>query len=683
MAMRALRLFSMGSLPLLAAACQPSMPSSLHVQMDFTRAEGFYSAPFPSDDLRHEETLANRTIARIDLSRFPNPGKVPLVRQALDILSHDARGFGLASGVFFTLRSDHGAIGIDPSDDTQSPDAPMFLLDLERGTRHPTRMQYTPDGGPFGAPNMLSLLPVQGIPLRERTRYAAVIRRDLPQRTGETVRFAASPQVAQLVAGDVPAGLSPDTAERYRHALRVLADQGIAADDIAGLSVFTTDDPLAQTRRFMADLRAQPRPAIERAFTRSEVFADYCVYHTTIPMLDYQQGEPPYTHAGGGWVEDETGKPVPPHGMRSNFWLTVPRRPMPTAGYPTAVFVRTGGGGDRPLVDRGPQRTPGGPAITDGSGPAHHFAQTGFAALSVDGPLGGLRNPDREDEQFLIFNIQNPTALRDNVRQSAIEIALLPALIDGLRVDTSDCPGAAATTTLDTGTLALMGHSTGSVIATLAASLEPRYRALVLSGAGASWVENVLHKRKPIEVKPVAELLIGYASEGRSLHEHDPVLSLVQWAADPADGQLYAGTILHAADTSERHVLMLQGIVDNYIRPPIALSQAVPLGLDLAGPALDSAHPDLKDERHLMDVLPLVARGQIDLPVSGNQTSARGKPVTAIVVQHPQDPYQDGHEVVFQSEPPQHQYRCFLETWLRGTPRVPIGAAANAPCTPR
>lgn len=128
---------------------------------------------------------------------------------------------------------------------------------------------------------------------------------------------------------------------------------------------------------------------------------------------------------------------------------------------------------------------------------------------------------------------------------------------------------------------------------------------------------------------------------------------------------------------------MLQGIVDNYIRPPIALSQAVPLGLDLAGPALDSAHPDLKDERHLMDVLPLVARGQIDLPVTGNQTTASGKPITAVVVQHPQDPYQDGHEVVFQSEPPQHQYRCFLQTWLRGTPSVPTGAAANAPCTPR
>ena len=48
-----------------------------------------------------------------------------------------------------------------------------------------------------------------------------------------------------------------------------------------------------------------------------------------------------------------------------------------------------------------------------GSGPALRLARAGYAALSVDGPLGGLRNPDAQDEQFLIFNILNPTALRD------------------------------------------------------------------------------------------------------------------------------------------------------------------------------------------------------------------------------------------------------------------------------
>ena len=66
--------------------------------------------------------------------------------------------------------------------------------------------------------------------------------------------------------------------------------------------------------------------------------------------------------------------------------------------------------------------------------------------------------------------------------------------------------------------------------------------------------------------------------------------------------------------------------------------------------------------------------------VVGNLTVG-GKKVTAVVVQHPEDGIQDGHEVVFQTEPPKHQYRCFLASFAAGkTPVVPPDAAADAPC---
>ena len=35
-------------------------------------------------------------------------------------------------------------------------------------------------------------------------------------------------------------------------------------------------------------------------------------------------------------------------------------------------------------------------------------------------------------------------------------------------------------------------------------------------------------------MKPFAELIIGYANEGRSLHEFDPRARLVQWPLEPA-----------------------------------------------------------------------------------------------------------------------------------------------------
>ena len=58
-----------------------------------------------------------------------------------------------------------------------------------------------------------------------------------------------------------------------------------------------------------------------------------------------------------------------------------------------------------------------------------------------------------------------------------------------------------------------------------------------------------------------------------------------------------------------------------------------------------------------------------------------GAAVTAIVVQHPEDGIEDGHEVVFQTEAPKNEYRCFLQSYAAGvTPTVPKGTTADAPC---
>src|SRR5690606_19437534 len=138
--------------------------------------------------------------------------------------------------------------------------------------------------------------------------------------------------------------------------------------------------------------------------------------------------------------------------------------------------------------------------------------------VSWDGPHGGPRNVTGGDEQFLMFNVLNPDALRDNVRQSALEAVLVARTAGALTFDASSCPGAdtgGAQVRFDPERLALMGHSMGATIAPLAAAAEPAFRALVLSGAGGSYLENVLHKRKPLDVRPLAELLLGYAAEGR------------------------------------------------------------------------------------------------------------------------------------------------------------------------
>jgi len=287
----------------------------------------------------------------------------------------------------------------------------------------------------------------------------------------------------------------------------------------------------------------------------------------------------------------------------------------------------------------------------------------------VDGPHGGLRNVTGGDEQFLIFNITNPAAMRDNLRQSAAELTLLPDLLADLALDASDCDDG-GTATFDTDHLALMGHSMGATIAPLVLATDSRYSAAVLSGAGGSWIHNIVFKLSPLEVRPMAEAVLGY--DAGTLDTPDPVLALLQWAGESADPPPYGASV----EPGTLDLLMIQGIVDTYILPPMANATSLSHGLDLAGEALDVEHPDLAAFRPLRDLLDLVDGDVLDLPATANAAGGR----TAVVVQHPEDGIEDGHEVWFQTEAPKHQTRCFLEGWLEGTAAVPIGGAEADDC---
>jgi hypothetical protein len=436
---------------------------------------------------------------------------------------------------------------------------------------------------------------------------------------------------------------------------------------------------------------ARQLPVVSGAWTAEEVFPTYCVFQNTIPMPEYQGGTPPYTNTGGGWVFDASGAPVFQRNELANIFVTIPRAPMPANGYPIVNLSRTGVGGNRPLVDRGQAATNGGPAIVPGSGPALYYAAAGFAGASVDGPLGGLRNPTDPDtdanEDFTIFNVGNPAALRDNIRQSAAELSLTASILSSLTLDASSCPGATTPdggkARFDAGTMAIMSHSMGSTISPLTLAFEPRYRAAILSGAGGSWVDNIIYKLEPLDVKPIVQVLLGITpSSGYSLGEGDPIVNMFQWAAEPADAPVYdSRTVHHPVDGPARNVLKVQGIIDHYILPPICNATSLSLGLDLAGPALDGMDPGLSMYTPLMDVISLSGRQQVTLPIAGNVSVPDGGVVTAVVTQHPADGIEDGHEVIFQTDPPKHEYVCLLQDLAAGkVPRIPVDGPAISPC---
>jgi len=180
-----------------------------------------------------------------------------------------------------------------------------------------------------------------------------------------------------------------------------------------------------------------------------------------------------------------------------------------------------------------------------------------------------------------------------------------------------------------------------------------------------------VHKLSPLEVRPMAEAVLGY-DEGQLVTE-DPVLALLQWAGESADPPPYAAP-LSGADGPE--TLVVQGIVDTYILPPMANATSLSLGLDQGGDALDADHPELADFRPLGEVLGFVGRASTPLPAEGNVDGR-----TAVVVQHAEDGIQDGHEVLFQTGAARHQLRCFLAAWRVGSAVVPPPAEIDSPCT--
>jgi hypothetical protein len=669
-------------LALVAASCDDdpcadgACREPTRVMMDASLAESFFDAPFPSDARRGPD-------GRPDIEGFPNPSHIVLVDRVLDVVRTEVDGFGVSTGVYFRATR-----GLDPASlpdlhGTVAEGASVFLISVDPdapdvGARYPVDVRYDDDPGPYGAPRLLSLVPLQGVPLRPKTRYAAFVTTRV--RDADGVALAPSETVRQLDAGGAPDGMSAEVADHHRAAL---VTAKLAAADVAGMTVFTTGDPVSTLGKAIERARAEDLPAPSAAFTKTDDFDTFCVYASTIDMPVYQSGTAPYSDEGGAWQLDDGGAPVLQKHETARFVVTIPKTTMPAAGYPVVVFSRTGGGGDRPLVDRGVRAEPGGEAIAPGTGPALEFARAGFGGVSVDGPHGGLRNYSGGDEQFLVFNFQNPVALRDNVRQSALELALLPDVLDGVTIDVSDCAGAVAPASiakLDTGTMALMGHSMGAAIAPLTLAYEPRYRAGLLSGAGGSFIANLMYKLKPLPAKSFGELLLGLTIAGYSLHDQDPMLSMLQWAGETADAPIYGRYVVREPLVGEpRNVLMMQGIVDHYIMPPIANATSLSMGLDLAGEELDDDAAELADLVPLGELVGLAGARSIDLPAKDNAASLSGTKVTAVVSQFPEDGVEDGHEVAFQTEPPKHAYTCFLMSLAAG-PSVPSVGDVGAPC---
>ncbi|MGE0792254.1 MAG: hypothetical protein AB7S26_41660, partial [Sandaracinaceae bacterium] len=600
------------ALLVLVASCAPPPSTSL------------YDGPWPDERLRDEN-------GEIDVSSFPEGTGSVLRAQSIAAL-RGASGFGLTSAIFFPLEAplDPGVLPDVAASVRADASVQLVNVDIdsrEYGRRAPIDVRVIDDAGPFGGTDLLVVLPYPGIPLAPSTLYAAVV-------TDAVSNEGVGPLASTAIT------------DAHREADARLAELGLPRERVLARAVIRTGNPVEELSRAV-DRALDEEPIAIDPPTLSEVYDDFCVFSSETTMPVYQTGEPPYASDGGGWAYGSDGELVVQSRLRSRIWITVPRRELRERA-PAAVFVRAGGGGDRPLIDRGRRDAEG--RSEPGTGVARELARAGYVGLSVDGPLGGARNEEGWDEQTAVFNVLNPAALRDNVRQTALELVLFVHAAGGMRVDASACRGADAEIQLDDD-MVLIAHSTGATIAPLAFAIEPRFRALAMSGAGGSWIRQVNFKESPMPMAPLAQLLFGYWPDV-PMREHDPLLSLVTWAGETAE------PVIFASQTPDRPVLIFQGVPDTYIPPPIANPVALSFHARRSGEALDARVPytTLDEDAALLGLTPL------DLPRAL-------APNDRAVVQHAADGIEDGHEVLFQVDAARHQLQCFLRSLADGSPR--------------
>lgn len=397
-----------------------------------------------------------------------------------------------------------------------------------------------------------------------------------------------------------------------------------------------------------------------------------------VPVI--QSGQRPYREQGEGRIVfGADNKPMIREMQRVRLAVTIPKKPQPAAGFPMVMYLHGSGGEWYQAIDRGPLPLSGMratlPEPTKGTGPAEWLARRGIATAGFDFPLHGNRNDPPDTTGLVFYNLfENVQATIDNFHVAVIELMILSRLLTRISIDAS------LAATLDSGSasdrrirfdrerLMGMGHSMGSTLGMPWAAVDPRIKALFVSGGGGTLLEVAVNALEPVELRPLLERLIEY-DEGRAIDVANPLLHGLQHLWDLVDPVPKAAYITRAPlpGREPKDVFMTAGFRDGYFHPGAQSAVAVALGVRFAGDVVEPMLPESLD---------LAGRQRLSFPAGATLNGH-----TAVVAQY-QVPFNLGHYVAFDLESARYQYTCFLAsvgTRAQGA-RVPAAGPLDAPC---
>jgi hypothetical protein len=648
------------ALCLLLAACGPEPFVERPTQLVFSPGTtGFWSVPLPSELRRQQDGTS-------DLDRWPG-ARPALVKMWLDTIDDRLRdGWGVNAGAFFTVSSALDAASLPSAEASLTAEASVQWVDIdpsspEYGRRFPLDVRFTADAITYRPANLLAVTPVQGFPRRGSTMYAVLITDAVRDANGQALgrSRAFHDALEQLDGADARA------AETLKPLRAWLDASKFPRARVVGATVFRTLDPNVTLRRLAAWVETLPTPTLEEPWTLAETFDDFVLYTARYRVPHVQSGPRP----GRGRIVWDGEVPVQQGTQSVRLSLAMPKTAPPAAGQPVMLYFHGSGGEYREAVDRGPlpptapRRQQGEPPL--GSGPVTHLARRGLATIGFDFPLHGDRETPPDTTGLKLYDLFGDIdSTVDNMSVAAMEAVYLSRLVETLTLPVPS----GGTARVDMARLTAMGHSMGSTIGIPVATVDPRIKGYVFSGAGGLLLEVATTATYPVDLRTTLELLLGF-QQGEVLDRAHPLLHAFQALWDLTDPVAKARHV-----TQEPHPghapkpwFLPQGFIDGYFHPGAQAAIAGALGTTLVGESLDAT---------VARTLRLAGRDAVaTFPLAGNLNG-----VTAGTTQR-QTPFELGHYIMFDVAETAAQVGCFLTgVGGPGGPRLVSSRPLDAPC---
>lgn len=641
------------------------------LQANLEDTDEFYNLPYPSD-------LRLDAAGHPDLSGFPIRANSQIVQQLRNAAS-DRPGFPTNAVAYFRFNqpiAPQNANEVIPTRRTAS----ILLVDIdptspERGRLFPI-VASTPRPDAYYVPSyLLAVSPVPGIVLQPDRQYAYVVRRSLRDAQGDRIRVA--PVVRQLSQGNTPNTPDGETVrDLYQPLWETLDQLNISRGSVATATVFITGDVVAETAQLSQQIVDRYDPSITALRldpTDGATHSRFCELQGWIQLPQFQTGIPPYYTRGrfnfrNGQLVEQRQEWVP-------IRLTLPKALMPEGGYPLMMYHHGSNGLSTQVVDRGPITAPGGEPAP-GLGPAHVMSEVGFASVGSALPVNPERFPIPLPDAYL--NPLNLAAYPSTFRQGVIEQRLLLEALERLEIAPAvlgSCVGPALPSgetvfRLQTSSVVALGQSHGAQYTAMLAAIDPRIRAVSLTGSGGLW--SLLAAEN--ELSSVIGLLLGTLQPLDHLY---PGLHLLETAWESADPIVYTPRIARRPLPNQpvRSIYQPVGQGDTEFPQSVFDAMALANGVEQAGDVLwESMQQSLALENRA---------GILPYPVSENEQSETDLPYTGGVVQYEGDGIADPHTIFSQLDAVKYQYRCFFQSaQATGTAVIPAPQDVTSPCPP-